>query len=671
MAVREFLAGHHLSPGDVFTAALMIAPARDRRLRDPHGAVRGARGPPHRDRPRPRAASRDERDRALAAEIATGVQRWRAALDHLIAQVSTRPLERLDPEIVDILRLSAYQLLHLTRVPASAVVDDGVNLAGRAGKRSARRLRERGAARPVAPAPTRCRCRRGPATPADRDAALAYLSVTLSHPRWLAARWLERYGLDAAERGCAFDNEPAPLTLRANRLRADARRAGRRDSRDEDVETPPTRFAPDGLVVERGIAARRGRGRARVVRRAGRSVAARAAARRPGSRPRACSTRARRRAARRRRWPPPCGDAGCSSPATARARRMDLLRRTVAREPAPRNVRLVQADVRAPLPFTRPFDCVLVDAPCSGLGTLRRDPDIRWRRREDDLPALAAAQLVMLQRAADAVAPGGRLVYATCSSEPEENEGGRRRVPGDDAGFRRRSTRAWRRRDLPAGARRRARAPAHVPTSARPRGLLRRGVRPPRPGRRLVVPISRVPWPSGRASGARASSSCSAARSRRPTCSSPAAAMRLALRAREVQVPNLTNRTANEAAALTGDLGLTLKVDDAGGPIRRSPPAACVAQEPAAGSIARRQRSIRIWLSAGQHAPDGAAARRRDRAHRAARAVAGRPGASRPSRKSDRRTTRPTSSSRRSRRPRAPARRSRCSSTAPSAARPT
>jgi 16S rRNA (cytosine967-C5)-methyltransferase len=105
-----------------------------------------------------------------------------------------------------------------------------------------------------------------------------------------------------------------------------------------------------------------------------------------------------------------------------RDRRMALLRRTLATAGA-HDVRVVQADLLEPLPFTRPFDLVLVDAPCSGLGTLRRDPDIRWRRREIDLPALAAAELVMLRHAADAVAPGGRLVYATCSSEPEENEG--------------------------------------------------------------------------------------------------------------------------------------------------------------------------------------------------------------------------------------------------------
>jgi 16S rRNA (cytosine967-C5)-methyltransferase len=105
-----------------------------------------------------------------------------------------------------------------------------------------------------------------------------------------------------------------------------------------------------------------------------------------------------------------------------RDRRVELLRRTVAASGAP-NVRIAQADLSRPLPFAPGFDTVLVDAPCSGLGTLRRDPDIRWRRRELDLPMLAAAELAMLQRAAEMVAPGGRLVYATCSSEPEENEG--------------------------------------------------------------------------------------------------------------------------------------------------------------------------------------------------------------------------------------------------------
>jgi 16S rRNA (cytosine967-C5)-methyltransferase len=86
------------------------------------------------------------------------------------------------------------------------------------------------------------------------------------------------------------------------------------------------------------------------------------------------------------------------------------------------NVRMLQADLLRPLPFRDGFSCVFVDAPCSGLGTLRRDPDLRWRRQPADLDALASDQRTMLEHAAGAVAPGGRLVYATCSSEPEEND---------------------------------------------------------------------------------------------------------------------------------------------------------------------------------------------------------------------------------------------------------
>jgi 16S rRNA (cytosine967-C5)-methyltransferase len=104
-----------------------------------------------------------------------------------------------------------------------------------------------------------------------------------------------------------------------------------------------------------------------------------------------------------------------------RGRRLELLRRTVAASGA-RSVRVVQADARAAPPYGAAFDLVLVDAPCSGLGTIRRDPDVRWRRVETDLSDMAAAQRAMLDQLAAVVAPGGRLVYATCSSEPEENE---------------------------------------------------------------------------------------------------------------------------------------------------------------------------------------------------------------------------------------------------------
>ncbi|MGE3176432.1 MAG: hypothetical protein AB7O32_03090, partial [Vicinamibacterales bacterium] len=122
-------------------------------------------------------------------------------------------------------------------------------------------------------------------------------------------------------------------------------------------------------------------------------------------------------------------------------RRLQVLRRTLATAGFDA-VPIVQADLREPLPFRVQFDCVLVDAPCSGLGTLRRDPDIKWRCQPEDLAAYTRLQRLMLQHAAQVVAPGGRLIYATCSSEPDENEavarefaaaGGFRRVDAREA----------------------------------------------------------------------------------------------------------------------------------------------------------------------------------------------------------------------------------------------
>jgi 16S rRNA (cytosine967-C5)-methyltransferase len=363
-----------------------------------------------------RSTLHDERDRALASEIATGVQRWRAALDHLVAHFSTRPMDRLDPQVVEILRLSAYQLLYLTRVPASAVVDDGVKLTGRAGKRSASGfvnavLRSISRNRQALPLPPR------PDDPADRERGIAYLSVTLSHPRWLVERWLDRFGFDATERWLQFDNAPAPLTLRANRLRVTPPELIARLARD-GVEVTPGRFAPDALIVERGHPRRDVDEGLFVVQDEASQLVALLAGERPGARVLdTCASPGGKTSA----LAAAMNGSGCLVACDVRDRRMRLLRRTIDVTGA-RNVRLVQADLLRPLPFSQQFDCVLVDAPCSGLGILRRDPDIRWRRREDDLPSLAAAQLVMLQHAAAAVAPGGRLIYATCSSEPEENE---------------------------------------------------------------------------------------------------------------------------------------------------------------------------------------------------------------------------------------------------------
>jgi 16S rRNA (cytosine967-C5)-methyltransferase len=217
-----------------------------------------------------------------------------------------------------------------------------------------------------------------------------------------------------------FNDEAAPLTLRANRIRMTPENLTNRLAA-EDVRVRPGRFAPDALVVEEGHPLR-GSGLDAgwfVVQDEASQLVALLATPRPGARVLdTCASPGGKSTAIAAAMDP--GDllVACD----VRSRRIDLLRRTVAVTGAT-NVRIVQADLLEPLPFSQPFDLVIVDAPCSGLGTLRRDPDIRWRRRESDLTRLAAAELTMLQHAAAAVAIGGRLVYATCSSEPEENEG--------------------------------------------------------------------------------------------------------------------------------------------------------------------------------------------------------------------------------------------------------
>ncbi|HJR61343.1 MAG TPA: 16S rRNA (cytosine(967)-C(5))-methyltransferase RsmB [Vicinamibacterales bacterium] len=367
---------------------------------------------------RQRTRLRDERDRALAGEIATGTLRWQGAFDHLIAAFANRPLHKLDPEVVDILRLTIFQILHLDRIPASAAVKDAVDLAGKAGKRSASGLvnallRRVTRERDKLPLPA------APADPSDRAAALAYLSVTLSHPAWLVRRWLDRYGFASTEAWARFNNSPAPLTLRANTLKI---------TRDElagrlgalGIECDPAAHALDGLLVRRGNPV------STPLHEEGLFVIQDEASQLVGS---------FAGAAGGERVLDVCASPGGKTIAMAaamngrgsivagdvRGRRIDLLRRTVARSGAA-NVFIVQADAAGPLPFGPVFDRVLLDAPCSGLGTVRRDPDIKWRRREEDLPVLAAAQTAMLEQSARVLAGTATLVYATCSSEPEEND---------------------------------------------------------------------------------------------------------------------------------------------------------------------------------------------------------------------------------------------------------
>ncbi|MPZ18568.1 MAG: 16S rRNA (cytosine(967)-C(5))-methyltransferase RsmB [Luteitalea sp.] len=372
----------------------------------------------------------DARDRALTTEITLGVLRWQAALDYLITRAAKRPLDAIDTASLDVLRLGAYQLLHLTRVPAAVVVDEAVDLVKRAHHPRAAgfinaTLRQiavtRGAGLPPAP-PLRPPSASGAAR-RWRQRALEHLAVTLSHPAWLMERWLDRYGFQAAAEIASFNNRSAPLTLRANPLRTTPATLARA-LEAHGVATQPGRYAPEALIVTAGHPLGTPpleEGACSVQDEASQAVGVLAAA----------ATCAGERA--------PVLDA-CASPggktlalaaalepgslivaADTRRARVQLLRNTLARA-GTKWVQVVQIDLTRGLPFRELFQGVLLDVPCSGLGTIRRDPDIRWKRTPDDLIRFAAAQRVMLREAARVVAPGGRLVYATCSSEPEENQ---------------------------------------------------------------------------------------------------------------------------------------------------------------------------------------------------------------------------------------------------------
>jgi 16S rRNA (cytosine967-C5)-methyltransferase len=383
----------------------MIAPARraamdalghiDDGALDLGEAVARARQPLH-----------DERDRGLLLELVAGTLRMRRAIDYQLALRVNRPLEKLDQAVLRVLRLSGFQLIYLSRLPASAIINDAVELTRRAGKTSAA-----GLANAVLRALSRDRAHL--TWPDD-------LSIVHSHPRWLVDRWIARYGASATGDWLRFNNRPAALCLAVNRtlttredLAAELAQAG--------VKTAPTSHAAHGLQVLEGhplgLDAFSG-GRFIVQDEASQLIAELVTAR-PGQRILdLCASPGGKTVA----LSAAAGAQGSIVACDVRPHRVRLLNRTLARCRIA-NATVVHVSEDGPLPFRdAAFDVVLIDAPCSGLGTVRRDPDIRWRRTADDLARFAAAQRRLLSRAAALATPGGRVIYSTCSSEPEENQ---------------------------------------------------------------------------------------------------------------------------------------------------------------------------------------------------------------------------------------------------------
>jgi len=352
-------------------------------------------------------AGLDARDRALATQLAFGTVQRRGTLDHLIATLARRPAQALDPPVLAALRLGLFQLCFLDGVADHAAVHESVELAKAHGGRGGHGLVNAVMRRATREAPGLL------AGLSDRDPAAA--AIRHSHPEWIARLWWEALGPAEARALMAADNEPAEAAVRANTLAVEPAAL----AAALPVRSAPAPGIPEGLVVHGAFDAHGSplwrRGELMPQSRASMLVA-RTLAPEPGERvldlcaaPGAKTTHLAALMEAR----------GELVAVERDERRAAGLRETCARMHAA-NVTVQVGDARSD--HGAGYDRVLVDPPCSGLGTLRSRPDLRWRASAQGVAELAVLQGEILAAAARAVRPGGTLVYSTCTISPAENE---------------------------------------------------------------------------------------------------------------------------------------------------------------------------------------------------------------------------------------------------------
>ncbi len=353
-------------------------------------------------------------DRAFITELVYGILRRRGYLDWVIGRFTTQARRRQSVKLKNLLRLGAYQILFLDRVPASAAVNESVRLAKTLGEKTIA-----GFVNAVLRAMTRAETI---PLPDPADDPILHLSVKYSHPEWLVRRWLPRLGPDRTVALCDANNEIPPVTVRVNPLRT-TREALAAELQRAGIDVTPCRVSSSGLML-RGVAhlpelPAYQRGDFYVQDEAAQLVG-RMVDPKPGERILdACAAPG----GKSTHLAELMGDRGEVVAADAVSRRLERIVEN-ARRLGLTSIRPVVADLTGdPAPLGKaPYDRILVDAPCSGLGVLRRNPDAKWYKTEAVIETMAALQTKMLDKVALLLKHGGVLVYSTCTTEPEENE---------------------------------------------------------------------------------------------------------------------------------------------------------------------------------------------------------------------------------------------------------
>jgi 16S rRNA (cytosine967-C5)-methyltransferase len=351
----------------------------------------------------------DARDRALAMRLAYGAIQRRGTLDHLIERLAGRPAGRLDAPLLSALRLGLYELLYLRGAPDHAVVADCVELAKTG----------RGAGHGLVNAVLRRAAREGAELLLGdlREDTPEHAAIAHSHPEWIARMWWEELGALDARALMAYDNEPGELALRVNTLLADLASV----AHELGVPTHTGPELPEALVLDgpfdlhgssawaSGAIIAQSRAAMLVARvldpQAGERVLDLCAA--PGGKSTHMAAL--------------MGDAGEVLAIERNPARAAELRDTALRLHA-NSVRVEISDATLPRPEGAVFDRVLVDPPCSGLGTLQARADLRWRVTPEQVSHMVETQAAILAAGARALRPGGVLVYSTCTISPAENE---------------------------------------------------------------------------------------------------------------------------------------------------------------------------------------------------------------------------------------------------------